>query len=85
MKPTSLLELYSRCSGSDELRRLFGTYADLTRAQNIAFSHLQLLGYGTMLSPLADHLAAVEEFAVNHLKLAIALHEHEDDPEDEPA
>ena len=69
--PPSLLDLYSRCAHTRNLRALYGTYVDLVTAQAIGLSHLRQLDLETPYDGLVIPMEAIEGFAVNHLQRAI--------------
>lgn len=75
-----LLDLYSQCASSRDLRALYGVYGDLLSAQATALIHLRQLGHGAAVGALAGLLEAAEAFAVHHLKSEIAKSELEDEP-----
>jgi hypothetical protein len=69
--PPSLLDLYSKCAHTQELRALYGTYVDLVTAQAIGLSHLRQLDIETPYDGIIVPMEAIEHFAVNHLQRAI--------------
>lgn len=71
-----LLDLYTKCSGSIELRTAYGVFVDLLMQQGVALAHLRSLHADkAMLDRLVKNMMATEAVAVEYMQSLIAEHE----------